>query len=235
MKDYGSQLQECSRENLNLLLYGCNVAAGDAGEEFLNKLHSLTGANIAASATKTGKDTLYGNIGNDSLSGGDGNDYLNGYKDNDTLDGNNGDDLVFGQQGNDILYGADGNDSLYGEDDGTQNQTYDGSQDNDTLYGGNGNDVLVGGLGNDVLVGELGADKFIFNRANEGTDRIKDFNRLERDKILITALNFGTGVTLQQFNFNYSTNTLFFNNQQIAILDNVTNSNFSVSQDVTLI
>lgn len=41
LKDYASQLQECSRENLNLLLYGCNVAAGDAGEEFLNKLHSL--------------------------------------------------------------------------------------------------------------------------------------------------------------------------------------------------
>ncbi|MBD2737248.1 DUF4347 domain-containing protein [Nostoc paludosum FACHB-159] len=182
-----------------------------------------------------GSDILYGEEGDDSLSGGDGKDYLNGYKGNDTLDGNNGDDLLFGQQGNDILYGADGNDSLYGEDDGTQSQSYDGSQDNDTLYGGNGNDLLVGGLGNDLLVGGLGADKFIFNRANEGTDRIKDFNRLEGDKILITALNFGTGVTLQQFNFNYSTNTLFFNSQQIAILDNVTNSNFSVSQDVTLV
>ncbi|MEH2330459.1 hypothetical protein [Nostoc sp.] len=53
---------------------------------------------------------------------------------------------------------------------------------------------------------------------------------------MITASNFGTGVTsLQQFNFNYSTNTLLFNNQQIAILDNVTNSNFSVNQDVTLV
>jgi len=60
LKDYASQLQGCSRENLNLLLYGCNVAAGDAGEEFLHKLHSLTGAKIAASATKTGNAALGG-------------------------------------------------------------------------------------------------------------------------------------------------------------------------------
>ncbi|MEH2063413.1 MAG: DUF4347 domain-containing protein, partial [Nostoc sp.] len=60
LKNYASQLQACSRENLNLLLYGCNVAAGDAGEEFIHKLHSLTGANIAASATKTGNAALGG-------------------------------------------------------------------------------------------------------------------------------------------------------------------------------
>ncbi|MFN6466383.1 MAG: DUF4347 domain-containing protein [Nostoc sp. DedVER02] len=61
LKDYLLQLQGCSRENLNLLLYGCNVAAGDAGEEFLYKLHSLMGANIAASASKTGNTGLGGN------------------------------------------------------------------------------------------------------------------------------------------------------------------------------
>ncbi|MFN6536066.1 MAG: DUF4347 domain-containing protein [Nostoc sp. EkiNYC01] len=60
LKDYASQLQGCSRESLNLVLYGCNVAAGDAGEEFLHKLHSLTGAKIAASATKTGNAALGG-------------------------------------------------------------------------------------------------------------------------------------------------------------------------------
>lgn len=56
-----SQLQSWSREGLTLMLYGCNVAAGDAGEEFVNKLHSLTGANIAASATRTGNAALGGN------------------------------------------------------------------------------------------------------------------------------------------------------------------------------
>ena len=44
----------------SLLLYGCNVAAGDAGEEFIAKLHDLTGAEIAASATRTGNAALGG-------------------------------------------------------------------------------------------------------------------------------------------------------------------------------
>ncbi len=33
----------------NLLLYGCNVAAGNIGKEFIRRLHLLTGANIGAS------------------------------------------------------------------------------------------------------------------------------------------------------------------------------------------
>ncbi|MEH1942283.1 MAG: DUF4347 domain-containing protein [Nostoc sp.] len=44
----------------SLILYGCNVAVGDAGEEFLHKLHQLTGANIAASTTPTGNAALGG-------------------------------------------------------------------------------------------------------------------------------------------------------------------------------
>ena len=44
-----------------LLLYGCNVAAGDAGAEFIAKLHQLTGAEIAASTTPIGSDRLGGN------------------------------------------------------------------------------------------------------------------------------------------------------------------------------
>ncbi|MGF1590592.1 MAG: DUF4347 domain-containing protein [Pleurocapsa sp.] len=43
-----------------LLIYGCNVAAGDAGEEFIAKLHEITGAEIAASATRTGNAALGG-------------------------------------------------------------------------------------------------------------------------------------------------------------------------------
>ena len=45
----------------HLLLYGCNVAAGDAGAEFITKLHQLTGANIGASTTKMGNHALGGN------------------------------------------------------------------------------------------------------------------------------------------------------------------------------
>ncbi|MGQ4650059.1 DUF4347 domain-containing protein [Lyngbya aestuarii] len=56
---YATQLQQWNV--VNLLLYGCNVAAGDAGEEFLAKLHNLTQANIAASASKIGHADLGGN------------------------------------------------------------------------------------------------------------------------------------------------------------------------------
>jgi len=43
-----------------LLLYGCNVAAGDAGAEFIAKLKQLTGAEIAATAKLTGNKALGG-------------------------------------------------------------------------------------------------------------------------------------------------------------------------------
>ena len=45
----------------DLFLYGCQVAAGDAGEEFLAKLHQLAGANISASSSLTGNKELGGN------------------------------------------------------------------------------------------------------------------------------------------------------------------------------
>lgn len=44
----------------NILIYGCHVAAGDAGTEFVEKLSRFTGANIAASATLTGNAALGG-------------------------------------------------------------------------------------------------------------------------------------------------------------------------------
>ncbi|BDI19224.1 hypothetical protein ANSO36C_50260 [Nostoc cf. commune SO-36] len=45
----------------NLLIYGCNVASGDVGAEFIAKLHQLTGANIAASGKLIGNAALGGN------------------------------------------------------------------------------------------------------------------------------------------------------------------------------
>jgi hypothetical protein len=56
---YATQLQTWNAPTL--LLYGCNVAVGDAGKEFLAKLHNLTRANIAASTSKIGHADLGGN------------------------------------------------------------------------------------------------------------------------------------------------------------------------------
>ncbi len=58
-KHYKNQLQKWDIRNL--VLYGCNVAAGDAGEEFIAKLHALTGGEIAASKTLTGNAEKGGN------------------------------------------------------------------------------------------------------------------------------------------------------------------------------
>ena len=57
--NYTQQLQQWQRQNI--LLYGCNVAAGDAGAEFIHKLHQITNATISASTTKTGNAALGGN------------------------------------------------------------------------------------------------------------------------------------------------------------------------------
>lgn len=56
---YANQLQSWSVSSL--LLYSCNVAAGDAGSEFLAKLHRFTGASIAASSTLVGSAAQGGN------------------------------------------------------------------------------------------------------------------------------------------------------------------------------
>jgi hypothetical protein len=57
--NYTQQLQQWQPQNI--LLYGCNVAAGDAGAEFIYKLHQITNATISASTTKTGNAALGGN------------------------------------------------------------------------------------------------------------------------------------------------------------------------------
>lgn len=64
-EDYQTQLQSWRKRGINqtspsLLLYGCNVAAGDAGEEFIERLYQVTGLEIAASAKPTGSLVLGG-------------------------------------------------------------------------------------------------------------------------------------------------------------------------------
>ncbi|MEH1838429.1 MAG: DUF4347 domain-containing protein [Nostoc sp.] len=70
LDEYSQQLQlwqnlfstSAKSNNLwNLLIYSCNVALGDAGTEFVDKLHQLTKANIAASRQQIGNAALGGN------------------------------------------------------------------------------------------------------------------------------------------------------------------------------
>ncbi len=50
----------CAERTLSLSLYGCSLAAGDTGAEFIEKLHRFTGANIAASTHPVGSAALGG-------------------------------------------------------------------------------------------------------------------------------------------------------------------------------
>ena len=157
-----------------------------------------------------GNDTLEGGSQADSLFGGDGSDRLIGNLGNDWLDGGSGTDTMFGDDGNDSLLGQEGNDRLLGDagDDaldggagadallgGDGNDTLLGGTGADTQNGGAGGDLLAGGDGNDILTGGLGADIFLFNRPNEGVDRITDFN-LAEDVIQVSATGYGVTLPL---------------------------------------
>ena len=64
IENYSQQLQQWRNSlttNASIILYGCNVAAGDRGHQFLTQLHQLTGANIAANSQTTGNSKLGGN------------------------------------------------------------------------------------------------------------------------------------------------------------------------------
>ena len=52
-----------------IYIYGCNVAIGDAGSEFLETLHTLTGATVYASSTPIGNQQLGGNWQLDTVYG----------------------------------------------------------------------------------------------------------------------------------------------------------------------
>jgi Ca2+-binding RTX toxin-like protein len=109
---------------------------------------------------------------------------------------------------------------------------------NDTVTSNGGNNVMVGGTGNDKLFGGSGIDQFVFNATNEGIDQIYNFHA--GDLVDFAAAGFGnhlavaganTGVldpshfvanatgptnTAQEFWFNTSTHTLYFDSNGSA-------------------
>ncbi len=71
---------------------------------------------------------------------------------------------------------------------------------NDTVIGNIGADILHGGTGNDILTGGAGADLFLFETAldaKNNVDIVKDFSRVQGDKIMLDNLIFAGS---QEFN-----------------------------------
>ncbi|MEM9273869.1 MAG: DUF4347 domain-containing protein [Cyanobacteria bacterium P01_F01_bin.143] len=62
LSEYASEISTWfSSPSPSLLIYGCNVAQGAVGREFISKLQHLTHAQIQASSTKVGNSELGGN------------------------------------------------------------------------------------------------------------------------------------------------------------------------------
>ncbi|MFN9630409.1 MAG: calcium-binding protein [Cyanobacteriota bacterium] len=119
-------------------------------------------------------DLLVGSTDGERLSGFGGDDHLSGQGGHDTLDGGSGDDELYGGFGNDALLGRSGN---------------------DILWGAGGNDTIIGGQGADRSHGGDGADRFIFNSPDEGGDTIIDFLSNQGDRLALSAIGFGGGLT----------------------------------------
>ena len=111
----------------------------------------------------SGADAMDGLAGDDTAQGFGGDDRLWGRLGADTLYGNAGDDHLWGGKGRDTLHGGVGKDHLYG------------GKGDDTLYGGRLADALHGGRGDDLLSGGHGRDRFVYDDAEFGRDRIVDF------------------------------------------------------------
>ncbi|CAD5981544.1 Cell wall protein IFF6 [Planktothrix tepida] len=63
IENFNTQLQQWGNaltENGDILLYGCNVVAGETGKNFVKRLSEITGADIAASNDLTGNQILGG-------------------------------------------------------------------------------------------------------------------------------------------------------------------------------
>ncbi len=180
--------------------------------------------------TISGFETVRGSAYDDVLTG-DGNSTLEG--------GLGGDDLIGQAGGSDTasyqhaasgvvvnLADPDQNTGEAAGDTFTNIPNLLGSRFNDILIGDINNNVLNGfgtqGNGSDVLTGAGGADTFVFGG---GRVTVTDFNEAESDKIDLSFLNFGAGLTAQELtallDASQGSNTLDFGNGQSLTLANV--------------
>jgi serralysin len=193
-----------------------NTFSGGDGNDTLNG--GAGGDRLVGGA---GNDVLKGGDGNDDIDGGLGLDVIDGGAGSDlirfsqeetgvtvnlvdgtaTLMANDGTSYIenlisieraAGTRFNDIFIGDDAINTFSG---GDGDDTLNGGAGGDRLVGGNGDDLLIGSVGNDILTGGSGADKFRFNAAQEGFNRITDFSQTQGDKIEILASSFGGGLS----------------------------------------
>jgi Ca2+-binding RTX toxin-like protein len=146
---YSSELETIGAaltQSGDILLYGCEVASGVAGQTFIENLALHTGADVAASNDSTGSAALGGNWVLEADSGSIEADLVVSLGTRQTYT------LTL-----DTITGTSGNDTNLG-----------GTAGDDTLSGLAGNDRLIGGAGNDFLDGGAGIDTAVYGGPSSG-------------------------------------------------------------------
>ena len=170
-------IKQSLSEAADILVYGCEFAEGQAGQDAATLLSQLTGADVAASTDATGYAEFGGDwvletqtgtiettlaVTDDVQANWKGllaETWMNAST-GAVIAGPAGNDWYVGDSANntptaagggaDIMYGAGGDDTLQG---GSGNDILVGGTGNDTIYGNSDDDVILGGTGNDYLDG----------------------------------------------------------------------------------
>lgn len=185
--------------------------SGNSLDLTLNGLGQHTVSVVLASVPvgTTVSDWIFGTDGADTINGGGGADTLQGLSGNDTYIVDNTGDRIFEavNAGIDTVQSSvtytlaanleklvlTGTNAINGTGNALAN-VLTGNGAANTLAGGDGADLLEGKAGNDILTGGLGADAFLFNKAGQGIDLVRDFSRAQGDKLQVHASDYGLAV-----------------------------------------
>ena len=205
---WGSSLDE----NADILIYGCNLAESESGEQFVSDLAQLSSADVAASDDLTGHESL----------GGDWDlEYQVGEIDAGVAP--SAELQVRYQHILAIINGTAGDDVLVG------------TAASDVISAGAGNDVLVSGGGSDQLLGEADDDIFHFTGAQDGdvytVDGGTGTDTIDLSGYASTAVTFGDGTMTidmgggQSFSIDYTlVNQIAFSDITATVLTGSTSA-----------